>query len=186
VKNDLFPPLETDRLRLRCVVIDDAAAASAMMTPGISRWVASWPVPFTHDMAVKRIRKSRALARSGNALPFAIIEKGSEALIGCVAVDRDLDHPRRGALGYWVGEPHHGKGYMREVAGVVLAAGFDLLDLDIIEATAHRDNVRSSAVMRSCGMRPAGERMFYASARDRYEPCLVYEILRPRISRQKL
>jgi ribosomal-protein-alanine N-acetyltransferase len=186
VKNDLFPALETDRLRLRCVVINDAAAASAMMTPEISRWVASWPIPFTHDMAVERILKSRALARSGDALPFAIIEKGSEALIGCVAIHRDLDHHRRGALGYWVGETHHGKGYMREIAGLVLAAGFDLLDLDVIEATAHRENIRSFAVMRSCGMQPAGERMFYASARDRHEPCLVYEILRPQVSRQNL
>lgn len=178
--NDPFQPLETARLRLRCVTAEDATATAMMMTPEVSRWVAYWPVPFTYEMAVARIEAACEGARRGDALPFAVTDKASGDLIGWVMIYRDEENRRRGSLGYWFGERHHGKGYMRELAPVALAAGFDLLDLDVIEAAAQPGNAASIAVMRACGMKPAGEGMVYAPARQRHELCHFYEVQRPR------
>jgi ribosomal-protein-alanine N-acetyltransferase len=173
-----FQPLETARLHLRCVVAHDAAATSALMTPAVSRWVAYWPVPFTADMARSRIEAARRLAYAGDALPFGVIEKASGAFIGWVMLDRDRRDRRRGVFGYWLGEKFHGNGYMRELAGVVIEAGFRLLDLDVIEAGAQPGNAASFAVMRGCAMTPAREGMVYAPARKRDEFCQFYEIRR--------
>lgn len=177
---DLFPSHETARLRLRCVNSGDAASTAALMTPGVSRWVASWPMPFTHDMAAARIELVRREALAGDALPFAIISRSSEELIGWATVKRESDD-RRGSLGYWLGEEHHRHGYMREVAPAILSIGFDLLDLDVMEAAAQMENSGSFAIMASCGMRPTREVEIYAPARDRYELCRVYEIARPQL-----
>jgi ribosomal-protein-alanine N-acetyltransferase len=162
MKHDLLQPFETVRLRLRCVIPEDAAAKASMMTPEISRWVASWPVPFTHDLAVARIETSRKLVREGDSLPFAVLEKAGGEPIGWVMLHRHREDPRRGSLSFWLGVQHHGKGYMREIAPLAIAAGFELLDLDVIEAAAQPGNAASLAVMLTCGMQPSGERMVYA------------------------
>ncbi len=96
------------------------------MSPEVSCWVAYWPVPFTLEMAISRIETSREMAYAGDALPFGVIEKTRNALIGWVMLNRDPQDRRRGSFGYWFGEEHQGKGYMRELAPVALAAGFKL------------------------------------------------------------
>ena len=63
--------IETERLILRCVEETDADAISALMTSDISRWLASWKIPYTREMALKRIEDSRQKALDGEALPLA-------------------------------------------------------------------------------------------------------------------
>lgn len=176
---DPFDPVKTARLKLRCVRPGDAARTSAMMTPAVSRWVASWPVPFTPEMAAERIAAARKAAEEGRALPFVVERRSDGALLGWVGVNRDAMSNRRGVLGYWLGEEHHGYGYMREAVSAVVAAAFEKLNLDVIEAGAQPGNAASFAVLRGCGMTPAGERMVFAPARDRDELCLFYEAARP-------
>ncbi len=178
--DDPFPPVRTARLTLRCVAAADAAATSALMTPEVSRWLADWPLPFTPDMAAARIETMRRCAVAGDVLPVAVVEQVSGALAGWIVLRRDGERRRRGSLGYWLGEAHHRRGYMREAIPAVLRVGFARLDLDVIEAAAQRANAGSFAVMRACGMRSAGEGMIYAPSRDREELCCFHEIARPR------
>jgi len=179
VTQEPFQPLETARLCLRCVTEDDAAATSALITPEVSRWVARWPVPFTVELALTRIAAARALAYGGDALPIGVVEKASGALLGWVVLHRDQTYRKRGSLGYWIGEQYQGKGYMRELAPTVIAAGFNLLSLDVIEAGAQLANTASFAEMRACGMSPTHEGFIHAPARGRDELCAFYEIRRP-------
>ncbi len=175
----LFAPLGTERLRLRCVRLDDAAQISRLMTPAVSRWVSSWPVPFTPEMAAERIVAAREAAEMGKLLPFAIERRFDGVLLGWISVTRDAKDDRRGALGYWLGEEHHGDGYMHEAAAVVMAAGFGRLELEVIEAGAQPGNVAAFAVLRGCGMAPTGGRTVFAPARGHDELCLFYEAARP-------
>lgn len=68
---------------------------------------------------------------------------------------------------------------MREATAALVPAAFGFMDIDVIEAGAQPGNVGSFAVMRALGMKPAGERMVFAPARDREELCLYYELPRP-------
>lgn len=176
--DDPFQPLETTRLRLRCVTIEDAAAMSELMTPAVSRWLAAWPTPLTVEMAAARIESSRRMARAGDALPFAVTDKTTGELFGWASIHRDQEASTSGSFGYWLAEHRHGKGYMRELAPRAIAAGFELLKLETIRAGAQIENAASFAVMRACGMKPAGEAMVHAPARARDEPCRFYEIRR--------
>jgi [ribosomal protein S5]-alanine N-acetyltransferase len=178
MSNDPFPLLETARLRLRCVALKDAAETSSLMTSEVSRWLASWPFPFTKTMAEKRIREMRAAALLANVLPYAIVLKEGQKLAGWAIIAKEVYDLRRGALSYWLAQPYQGRGFAREAITAVLSAGFEQLDLDVIEAGAQPDNVGSFAVMRACGMTETGVRMVYAPARGREELCLFHEISR--------
>jgi [ribosomal protein S5]-alanine N-acetyltransferase len=174
-----FAARSTNRLRLRCVTADDALATSRLMTPAVSRWLASWPMPFTLKMAQQRIADLREQAYRGDALPFAIVARLNEELVGWATIVRNERDRASAALGFWLGEHHHGKGYMREIAPIVLAAGFATLGVNVIEAGAQIANAGSFAVMKACGMTAVGERMVYAAARRQDEPCCFYEVRRP-------
>ncbi|MCB8877854.1 GNAT family N-acetyltransferase [Acidisoma silvae] len=171
--------LSTNRLVLRWVSLDDASSTSKLMTPAVSRCLASWPIPFTVDMAKTLISKLRDLALRGDALPFAITARQDGELLGWASIVRNPQKSAFASLSFWLGEAHHGKGYMREIASIIVTVGFKRLCVDIIEAGAQTANVGSFAVMKACGMTPAGERMVYASARARKELCYFYEVRRP-------
>jgi [ribosomal protein S5]-alanine N-acetyltransferase len=178
MSNDPFPLLETARLRLRCVALKDAAETSSLMTSEVSRWLASWPFPFTKIMAEQRIREMRAAALLANVLPYAIVLKEGQKLAGWAILTREVFDLRRGGLSYWLGQPYQGRGFAREAITAVLSAGFEQLDLDVIEAGAQPENVGSFAVMRACGMTEACARMVYAPTRGQEELCLFHEISR--------
>ncbi len=116
----LPPTLDTLRLHLRLVAPDDAEATSALMTPAVSRWLASWPLPFTVAMARERIALAHALADSGQALSLAMTARDTGALLGWIMLHRSRDDSRTATLGYWLGEAHHRRGYLREAANALL------------------------------------------------------------------
>ena len=169
-------PIETLRLRLRCPTEADAAEISNLITPAVSRWVATWPCPYTKEMAINRISSALNAASRGLALSYAVVDKQQNSLMGWVSVVRGNVSDRKATLGYWLGEAFQGKGFMREAAQEVVSAAFREMDLDTIEAASQPENLSSLAVLRRCGMRYVGERLIYASARGREELCVAYEV----------
>jgi ribosomal-protein-alanine N-acetyltransferase len=170
--------VDTPRLRLRPVHPADAAETARMMTPSVSRWLASWPSPMTEAAVAARIERITTATAEGHALAFAIERREDGVMMGWVTVTRAHGHPSRGDLGYWLGEPFHGRGYMREAAGAAVPEAFARLGMTAIEAGAHPDNEASLRVMRGLGMRAIGTRAVWASARGREEVCEFYEITR--------
>lgn len=59
-------------------------------------------------------------------------------------------------MGYWIGKPFWGKGYITEALKAVLAFGFDKLQLNRIEAHHLDFNEASGAVLMKVGMRHEG------------------------------
>ncbi len=167
--------IRTARLVLRRPEMRDAPAVAAMMTPAVSASLGTWPSPFTLDMAVERVAQAQAHAAAGDALAWVIERRADAVVLGWIAVVRHPALLARATIGYWLGEAHHGQGYMREAIGPVIADAMASLALDAIEATAHRDNLRSHAVLRGAGMRLVGPVTHYAAARERHEPCLLFE-----------
>ena len=177
--------IETTRLRLRLVDEQDAPAAARLMTPAISRWLASWPSPLDEAAAAARLRWMQEAAEQGQALCFAIERREGGDLIGIVMIVRSKYDERRGDLGYWLGEAFHHQGYMSEAAAAAVAEAFARLDLTAIEAGAQPDNVGSLAVMRHLGMRPIDERPVWAEARSREERCVYYAVTRDQYAAQR-
>ena len=177
-QDEPFAPIDTARLQLRCIRDTDAPALSALMHPEVSRWMASWPVPFPVEHAAARIAKARRAAAAGTEMPCAVIRRAGEVLIGWLAVTRLT--PGRGAVAHWYGLDHHGQGYAKEALAAGIAAGFARFDLDVIEASLQHANAASIAVVRACGMVFVREGEVYAETRARQETVLFYEVIRKR------
>jgi len=169
------PIIRTARLVLRGPEMRDAPDIAAMMTPAVSASLGAWPTPFTPDMAAERVDWALARAAAGEGRPWVLERLADAVVLGWIDVARHPALLARATIGYWLGEAHRGQGYMREAIGSVIADALVRLELDAIEATAHRDNIRSHAVLLGAGLRLVGPVTHYAVARDRNEPCLLFE-----------
>jgi RimJ/RimL family protein N-acetyltransferase len=173
-----FPPIETQRLRLRLVQPADATAMSRLMTPEISAWVSNWPLPFTPERASARIAEMLMAAMADRSLPLAIERRADGGFLGYVSVRRHETDKHLAGMGYWLGREFHGQGYMREAAVAARDFGFRHFDVDTIEAGCLPDNAASLAVLRALGMVQTGERVVFAPARQRDERVLYFAVRR--------
>lgn len=149
------------------------------MTAEVSRWVASWPFPFTSRMAGDRIVAARTAAEVRTAISYVITLRETGEFLGWIAASKDRGTSRRAMIGYWLAESAHGRGYMREAVPAALASAFPFLDVDVIEAGVQPENASSIAVLKGCGMDHVGERRIFAPSRDREELCWMFELGAP-------
>ena len=171
--------LVTPRLTLRPVEIGDAAAVAEVMSPAVTKWLASWPSPMTEGFARERIAASIAATSRGGHIWWAVIHRLDQRLVGGFGCGLTEADPRRMEISFHIAEAYQGGGYMREAAEAAIDAIWRLFDIDAIEAGAQVENLASFGLLRAMGMTPIGERDVYASARDRFERCSFYERLRP-------
>ncbi|MBW6398230.1 GNAT family N-acetyltransferase [Roseomonas sp. HJA6] len=172
--------MNTDRLRLRYAEPRDADALAAMMNEGISRRLASWPVPYTPIMAADRISGVRMAAAEQRALPLVIERRSDGAVMGWISISRAPGEPETALVTYWLGEAFQGHGYMREAAPVAAREAFARMDVARLRAAVQPDNRPSLAVARLLGMAPMGEGRIWCPARGREETCLWFELPRER------
>lgn len=168
----------TPRLRLRCAEPRDAEALAAMMNSGISRRLASWPVPYTPLMAADRIAGVRMAAAERRSLPLVIEHRADGAVAGWISISRAPGDASTALITYWLGEGFQGQGLMREAAPAALAEAFRCMDIARVRAAVQADNPASLAVMRLLGMAQLGEGRIWCPARGRDEPCLWFEVTR--------
>lgn len=166
------PRLDTQRLRLRAVQPEDAAATAALITPDVAANLSTWASPMTEGEALARIRESVGLTGRRDALDFAILARDSGCLLGWIGVRRIGE--RSGRLGYWLGSAYRGHGLMTEAAREALPAAAAFLGLTEVVALALPDNRASIGVLLAIGFDPAGtERFFFETAKETRK-CLKY------------
>jgi RimJ/RimL family protein N-acetyltransferase len=171
--------IETPRLILRPPELADAEPFAAMMCDAIARWTGSWKGDITPAEAADKIAVYLATEARGFAFNRTAVIADTGQIIGLIGVRRLDDNPARGAIGYWIGEAHFGRGYTKEAARAILDAAWDILPVQVIEGAAQLPNAASIAVLRGLGMTYQGERDEFASARGASDRCAVYEIARP-------
>ncbi len=174
-----LPTLQTPRLCLRCAEPRDAGTLAVLMNEGISRRLASWPVPYTPAMALDRIAGVRMAAAEGRSLPFVVERRADGQVVGWISISRAPGDGSTALLTYWLGDDFQGQGLMREAAPAALAEAFRVMDIDRIRAAVQADNPASLSVVTMLGMAPLGPGRIWCPARGREESCLWFEKTRP-------
>lgn len=105
-------------------------------------------------MAEEWIADHRMAWDDGTLANFAITT-AADGLIGSIGLSLYLDHAR-GEMGYWIGKPYWGRGYVTEAATEILRVGFEVLGLHRIHAHHMTGNPASGTVLRKLGMRHEG------------------------------
>lgn len=114
----------------------------------------------------------------GTAWPLFIFDPADEALLGAIT----LSNIRRGVaetgtLGYWVGQPHAGRGVGTAAAQAILAHAFGPLGLHRVEAACVPTNHASRRVLEKAGFRQEGLARAYLKINGRWADHLLFGVL---------
>lgn len=115
------------------------------------------PVPPPHAGPDHRFQ--RLLAASGDRRnhKHVVCRRADGVLMGCMNVNNIVRGVAQFAsLGYWIGAPFAGKGYMTEALQLGLALAFGPLELHRVEANVRPENDASVALVRRAGFRLEG------------------------------
>ncbi len=170
---------ETERLVVRSCRIQDAPALQALMTPTISKWVATWPTPLTIAKTTEILRDCLQSANAGQSFAAVVEQKSTATPIGWLKLDISVTDQSRADLGYWIGEDHQRRGYALEMSQGAMTFVFDRLRLHRIRAGAQVANTASIAVLQKLGMTEEFVQDVWAPARQRSEACTFWEMENP-------
>jgi len=142
-----FPTLHTARLTLgRIEVSDIPTIIKYARNPNVSKMLRTMPYPYAEKDAIFWLNKARTEFEKESAYIFRIGLANRGEFIGGISLHLKKEH-QKATIGYWIGEPFWGKGYMTEALGAVLKFGFDALNLNKIQALHKASNAASGKVM---------------------------------------
>lgn len=170
--------LETDRLILRRFTVSDASAM-------YRNWASSREVArFLTWEPHANVQETEALLRewvknydSPDCYNWAIALKPEGKLIGNISVVHMIPETACAVLGYCMGEPWWGKGYMPEAGGAVMQYLFETVGVNRIAANHDIGNPKSGRVMQKLGMHYEGTLRQNGFARGRVFDDVWYGIL---------
>ena len=143
--------LHTERLTLRPWTEEDAEDLFKYAKDPDVGPIAGWP---PH----KDVEESRNVIQNVLAVEecYAICEKGSNRAIGSIALKLNghTDMTERNdecELGYWLGKPYWGRGYMPEAAKEILRHAFEDLGMTTIWCGYYDGNSKSRRVQEKVG-----------------------------------
>jgi ribosomal-protein-alanine N-acetyltransferase len=143
LKFDKFPVLETERLRLRELTMDDVPVLFEMRTNELTTRFTDRSKMKTMEEAVEKMKTILALVEKRDGIAWAIEMKESGKQIGDISFWRiDKEH-YRAEIGYALLPDYWEKGYMTEAARCAIDYGFSMLNFHSIEANVNPNNIAS-------------------------------------------
>jgi ribosomal-protein-alanine N-acetyltransferase len=148
----MIPYLESDRLALRRLELTDAPMIYAYMREREIAYNTLYiPYPYPPGAAEEWINRRQETWGTDEGFTFALARKPDDLFMGSIAIRPELTH-QRAEIGYWLGKPHWGQGYMSEAARRVIQYGFEEHNLNRVHATYFSRNPASRRVMEKAGM----------------------------------
>ncbi|WP_300513783.1 GNAT family protein [Aliiroseovarius sp.] len=175
--------LETERMTLRPPAHGDYRAWAALRNASrefLSSWEPTWAADhLTRKSFTNRVYWANRSITAGTAVPLFMTRRSDQVLLGAITLDNIRRGPAQAAtLGYWVGEAHARKGYMREALEVMVHHAFTELDLSRLEAGCLPENTASRGVLEKVGFKYEGVAQSYLQINGRWRNHVLYANLR--------
>ncbi|GAA0780294.1 N-acetyltransferase [Roseibium denhamense] len=167
----------TDRLVLRIPRLSDLETCARLLGDyEVAKMLAR--VAYPYDMEAGKAYLANAVKNWGDVriapeLAFHIDREGE--MIGCIGFKKLQETPE---LGYWLGRPFWGMGYMHEALPAAINWVFENTSHDLIAAEAMTENPASLKVMDRIGFRTVGEVGCASAAREATLPAIRKELQR--------
>ena len=143
--------LETDRLILRPWTEQDAESLYKYAKDPLVGPIAGFPVHTS-------VENSREIIKNVLLAPetYAVVHKEDNEVIGSLGLmirekSSIAKDETEAEIGYWVGVPFWGKGYIPEAIRRVLQYAFEILQLKIIWCGYYEGNEKSKRAQEKCG-----------------------------------
>ncbi len=180
--------IRSERVYLRYPVHSDFLAWASLR--GKSRtflkpWEPLWP----HDDLTRaayraRVKRCTRDVRDDLAYAYLVFSCQDDELLGGAT----LSNVRRGvaqtaSLGYWIGAPYAGCGYMTDAVAALLSHAFDSLNLNRVEAVCLPFNAPSKRLLERCGFAEEGYGRSYLKINGMWQDHLLFAIVRTDLRR---
>jgi [ribosomal protein S5]-alanine N-acetyltransferase len=173
-----LPAIETERLLLRKVTLDDAVDIFEYATdpevPKYMPWEPHQSIKETYDY-LERVMK---LYREYHPGPWAIVHKRDAKMIGTCSYGSWAREDHCAEVGYVLNRHYWGQGYMAEAVRALVGFGFRELGLNRIQARCDVPNIGSARVMEKVGMRFEGVLRQQLFEKGSYRDIKIYSILK--------
>ena len=169
--------LLTERLLLRPFVEADADEVTRICNNVKVARGTTLPHPYTTECALSWIGKQEAQAEAGTHYVWAVTDRVSGGLYGCVSLTCSCEN-QNAELGYWMAEEVWGRGYATEAARAALYFAFAVKAFHRVYARHYGSNPASGRVMQKCGMTCEGRLREHRRKADGYEDLVEYGILK--------
>ncbi len=149
-----FPVIETNRLLLRSLSVDDAAdmfylRSNEQVTAYFNR-----APDASIDATVAKMEEILQLQKKNEAVFWVITLKESpEVMIGNIGYWNIIKEHHRAEIGYLLHPAHWKKGIMKEALLAVIDYAFNTMKLHSIEANINPENLASAALLESCNFK---------------------------------
>lgn len=176
------PELRGRRVVLRMPEVRDFAAWSelrALSREHLTPWEPQWATDeLTRASFRRRLRRYQWEMQEDLGYAFLIFRREERALVGGIT----LSNVRRGvsqaaSIGYWMGAPFAGQGYMSDAVSTTTAYAFDVLGLHRLEAACIPSNAASIRVLERTGFQREGLARRYLKINGIWQDHLLYALL---------
>ncbi|MDX1945981.1 MAG: GNAT family N-acetyltransferase [Pirellulaceae bacterium] len=177
-------PLRTPRLVLRPLAADDAPTVQLLAgEKDVASTTRLLPHPYPPGAAEAWIATLPDIYQRAEGITWGIALTDGPLLGTIRLVLNPADN--HAELGYWVGKPFWNNGFCTEAARVVVAYGFDKLDLERIYANYMARNPASGRVLHKLGFVQEGLLRRHRRKFGRYEDLIVCGIVRSEYQKLK-
>jgi len=169
--------LKTNRLHLRAPAPEDLDSCAALLGDyEVAKMLSR--VPYPYDLEAGRVYLARSEEHWRNVsqadeLSFHIDHDGQ--MIGSIGFKTLRETPK---IGYWLGRPSWGKGYMSEAAEAVVTWLFTQTDHECLAGEAMMENSGSLKVLERLGFRRVAQVGCTSVSRGATVPALRMEVTR--------
>ncbi|MBV8564706.1 MAG: GNAT family N-acetyltransferase [Methylobacteriaceae bacterium] len=179
---DSAPLVRGDGMHLRPPEMRDYEAWARLREVSrvfLTPWEPTWPADDLRRYAFRaRIRRYGEEIARDEAYPFLIFRDADQMLLGGLT----LGQIRRGVaqcatLGYWIGAPHSGQGYMTRAVAAATGFAFGALRLHRIEAACLPQNVASMRLLKRCGFQREGYARGYLRINGVWQDHVLFALL---------
>jgi len=153
---DRFPVLTTERLLLRETEERDAEGVFAMESDPVA--MRYWNTPPMQHLEQAQASVARAMSHFANqrGLRWSIMRKADDVFLGHVSLFRFSEQSALAEIGYGLGRPYWGQGYMHEALTAVVDYAFGPLGARRLEADTDPRNAASLRALERLGFQREG------------------------------
>lgn len=152
-----FPILNTERLLLRPFTINDMDDYLLFFTdPLVQRYLGNINIPKDEENAIRWVNNmSGRYFNNRTVITWCIELKSSHKVIGRIDLGGFV-RKTMADIAYYLSKEHWKQGLMSEAVRAVLAYGYEILELNRIQATVHTENKQSINLLKKFGFMEEG------------------------------
>ncbi|MDD5586174.1 MAG: GNAT family N-acetyltransferase [Alphaproteobacteria bacterium] len=151
---------ETPHLYLRAFEKRDLPRYAELIGDwNVAKWLSRVPHPYTLKNAEGWLEQMTPGYESGKPELFVMADKENNTVMGAVGLHAPWGpnaQPGEIVLGYWLGKPYWGQGFMSEAVPPVIGIAFNRPDVKKITVFTDLENHASQNVLRKAGFRYLG------------------------------